>query len=694
MSKPVKSIKKSKAAIEPAVNAIVASSQTSRFHVDTLTTLSQEVDLHQVNISIGLNDLLVDAHLRLKTGIHYALVGRNGEGKSTLLKAIAERIIPGISDNLRILLVSQVADETVLSNQDPDISIVDRVVKSDYRREKALGEYQLLMDGYEASSPSAIAQVVHAIRLSRARDELEEAEKIAQRRSGTRGSEARKQLLKAEANVSSLEEVQPDATDTETALAATALLADVQSTLDATLSGGWRSRCSLANALLQQPDILILDEPTNYLDIMSVMWLQYYLDTIDSTLLVVAHDRDFVDHIAQETIIFRKQSLSYFDGNLTEYERYSLAERKGKIKMKDALDKKRSVIEKTIELGARSAKKTGDENRARMVKSRQKKLDDRWGLEKSDKGTRFKRNRDLPAYLLTSRLEIEIPELDRPIKFTFPDPEPMRFPGALISAQNVSFNYPKSSTQVLVDVNLTVHPGARVGLVGRNGEGKSTLVKVLTGDLKPVRGTVERHPRLKFGYFDQHSVESLSGAWAENASACTHLIRKLKEDHSIEIDEQTARSFLGSLGLHGRTAASAISTLSGGQKVRLALAIIVYPSPDLLVLDEVTTHLDKDTIIALISALKRYSGAILLVTHDRYFTRCVIEGAPVLPPSEEGDSNDEDTESDDEGGESTAVGDLYVVGPKGKVALRSGGMDSYVTLLEKRVQKLGIGPKG
>lgn len=132
----------------------------------------------------------------------------------------------------------------------------------------------------------------------------------------------------------------------------------------------------------------MLDEPTNFLDIMSVIWLQNYLDTISSTVLVVAHDREFIDAVAQETIILRNKTLSYFDGNLTESERHARVERKGKLRMKEAMDKKRNAIEKSIETGARTAKKTGDENRMRMVKSRQKKLEDRWGMEKSDKGTR------------------------------------------------------------------------------------------------------------------------------------------------------------------------------------------------------------------------------------------------------------------------------------------------------------------
>jgi ATPase components of ABC transporters with duplicated ATPase domains len=330
----------------------------------------------------------------------------------------------------------------------------------------------------------------------------------------------------------------------------------------------------------------MLDEPTNYLDIMSVIWLQNYLDTVSSTVLVVAHDREFIDAITQETIILRNKTLTYFDGNLTRAERHARTDRKGKIRMKDAMDRKKTAIEKSIEMGAKSAKKTGDENRARMVKSRQKKLNDRWGLERSDKGTRcvhsfalgflflifvgsFKLNRDLGGYHLTSRDEVKIDDLDKPIKLKFPDPEPMRFPGALVSASNVSFAYPGSATKVVDDVTLTIHPGARVGLVGQNGEGKSTLIKLLIGNLHPQKGTIERHSRLRLGYFDQHSVEMLSGPEAASSSALEYFTRQLKLKHSIEIDEQTGRSFLGSFGLRGRTATNPISTLSGGQKVRV-----------------------------------------------------------------------------------------------------------------------------
>ncbi|TDL18835.1 P-loop containing nucleoside triphosphate hydrolase protein [Rickenella mellea] len=786
---------------------ITATSQTSRFHVDTLSTLSTEIDLKQVNISVGLTDLLVDAHLRLKAGVHYALVGRNGEGKSTLLKAISDRLIPGLPENLGILLVSQTDDtasSTTSSNptstglfvdEDEDaeglsfleefdddsgkgvgakkgeITVTERVIKSDHKREKALAEQRLLLSALSATTASPTSstptstsaspqgkimhQTLLKINLSRALSALTTARKVAQRRSGARGAEARKEVLRCEGVVDEEEEEEVD--EVKLSIEANELLADVQGTLDSisasttpslartillglgftssqldapftTLSGGWRSRCVLAGALVRGVDLLMLDEPTNYLDIMSVIWLQNYLSSVTSTLLVIAHDRAFIDSIADETIILRHKSLSYYPMNLSLTELSLRKERRGKMKQKDAMDKKRSAIERSIESGRRGARKTGDEGRMRMVKSRQKKLDERWGVETSAKGTRFKLNRDRAGWQDTRNVQLEIEELDKPIKWTFPDPEPMRFPGALISASNISFSYPlptKSGSSakakamiargplVLDDVSLTIHPGARVGLVGQNGEGKSTLVKLLIGSPGfplPQKGSVERHSRLRFGYFDQHSVEILSGEEVKGRNAVEYFVEKMGAGAGGigggEVDEQSARAFLGSLGLKGKTAVNPIGTLSGGQKVRLALALVVYPAPDLLVLDEATTHLDKDTIVAFIRALRRYSGAVLLVSHDRHFVKCVIEGAPILPPSSDldddggGDYGDDDdgegegSDSDSDGEEVGKVGSVYAVGPKGRVKLLPGGVDDYVKVVEKRMRKLGLVPKG
>ncbi|QRV90137.1 ABC transporter [Ceratobasidium sp. AG-Ba] len=704
---------------------IVATSQTSRFHVDTLTTLSKEIDLQQVNISIGNRDILVDAHLRLKSNVRYGLVGRNGQGKSTILKALAEKIIPGVPENIRILLVGQIDDSLLDSSKsNAQATVVEVVVKSDSRREYAMWEYRTLSTALESDSELQLMEALVTVRHSRALKDLEVAQKTAAKRSGARGAEARKQLIVSEKKVADLDaelatvkdgkiELSPESTaDVHTSV--NDLLAEIKDTLDAAnaeatesttrvillglgfstdqldkpfsdLSGGWRSRCTLASALLQKPDILILDEPTNYLDIPSVMWLQRYLENLEeTTILVVAHDRAFLDQVTQETIVLREQKLAYHEGAISACERAAAKKRKSQVRMQDALDKKRDLIEKSIADGARAARKTGDENKARMVKSRQKKLDDRWGLEVNEKGHKFKLNRDFGGFHLTSRGAIEIEGVDPPVNLPFPDPEDLRFPGSLCSATNVTYQYSKSGPIVLDNVTITVHPGDRVGLVGKNGEGKSTLVKLLIGQLKPTKGVVERHPRLRIGYYSQHSVEELSDPKVAAVSSVEHFIEELKNVHNIGIDDGTARGFLGSFGLQGRTATNPIGTLSGGQKVRLALALIVYPAPDLLVLDEVSTHLDMDTNIGLTRALRGFKGAVLLVSHDRHLIQCVIEGAPLIPEGEEGEEDEEEDEEDEDN--PTKVGTVYRVGPKGRLRALPGGVNDYVAIIEKRLK--------
>ncbi|KAJ7600806.1 P-loop containing nucleoside triphosphate hydrolase protein [Mycena floridula] len=680
-----------------SVIPIVATSQTSRFHTETLSTLSTELDLKDVTISIGGTDVLVDAHLRLKAGVHYALVGRNGQGKSTLLKAIADKIIPGIPQNLLILLVDQVEGSSpfLRGNVDSQATVTQRVVDSDRRRLAAVSELDVLTKAFESTAVDDLASAVASIKLERSKAELEEAQNIALRRSGARGAEARKQLLKAEAKVSDDQKRRERALNGEysedVAEEASSLLLDVQSTLDSldasateanarsilvglgfsqeqldapftSLSGGWRSRCTLASALLQKPDILLLDEPTNFLDLQSIIWLQNLCSVVR----------------------LRNQKLSYFEGNLSQCELNEKKVRKGLTNMQDAMDRKKQAIEKSIDDGKRTAKKTGDENRARMVKSRQKKLEERWGLERSDKGTRY--NRDFKDYQTSSlnnrRNALVIEDGDPPISLIFPEPEPLRFPGSLISASNIAFRYSAKTKTVIQDINLTIHPGSRTGLLGLNGMGKSTLVKVLIGSLKPSQGTIERHPRASLGYYAQHSVEELCEKQVASLPALQYMLEKLTALGTVEINESMARACLGSFGLHGKTVTVPLGNLSGGQKVRLALALVVYPAPDLLVLDEVSTHLDLDTINALIQALRRYKGAILLVSHDRHLMKSVVEGDPIL-------ASDSDEDTNEEEGEDLKTGSVYMVGVKGTLKLLK-GTEEYVQLITKRMRKQGL----
>lgn len=394
------------------------------------------------------------------------------------------------------------------------------------------------------------------------------------------------------------------------------------------LSGGMKTRCDLACALCQYADVLLLDEPTNFLDLPSIIWLQDYIrDLKESTVLVTTHDRAFGDAVAEELIVLRNQTLEPFRGNLSQYERERYKKARYLSKMKDAQDKQKKHMEKSVANNLKAARDKGDDKKLKQAASRKKKLDERMGLEVGLKGGRFKLNRDLAGYHLSNRAEIEIPEFDPPVKMTFPrQPPDLRFPGFLVSLEKVCFAYPGRKDPILNDINLTIHSGQRVGLAGLNGSGKTTLTSLIVGSsdggigVTPTSGTIDRHPRARIGRFSQQSVEEMAAIARENPrlTALSHV----REHCGAAMDEKEARQLLGSLGLQGPAASDVpLGLLSGGQLVRVGLGKLLWPPPQLLILDEVTTHLDADSILGLIIALREYDGALLVVTHDRYFMR-------------------------------------------------------------------------
>jgi ATPase subunit of ABC transporter with duplicated ATPase domains len=455
-----------------------------------------------------------------------------------------------------------------------------------------------------------------------------------------------------------------------------------------TLSGGWKMRCMLAAALTHTADIRILDEPTNYLDLLGIMWLQRYLISLSTThpetiLLLVSHDRAFIDAICSEVIILRDQKLTYFSGNLTSYEKDVKHQVLRMSRMKEAQDRQTAHMEKTVQNNIKIGKKTGDDNKLRQAKSRQKKIDDRMGLQVSATGGRFKLNRDLGGYHLKSRAEIEIPKEERGVQMVFPAAPELRHPGSLISLEKVAFSYPKAPKPIIVDIDLVIHMGDRIGLVGLNGVGKSSLVKLVVDETKPSKGTVSRHSRLKVGYYSQHAVEALQ-AQGQSEPTLTALTLFLRQFQDL-FQEQQARQLLGSLGLAGRTASDVpIAKLSGGQLVRLALSLLLAAPPHLLVLDEISTHLDWQTVKALIGALADYDGAILLASHDRFMVRCVVEGHP----ADEEDGEDEEDEEDV--GRALQRRRMVYQLKAGKLVERSGGMEAFEGSLEGRLKKMAL----
>lgn len=336
------------------------------------------------------------------------------------------------------------------------------------------------------------------------------------------------------------------------------------------LSGGWRMRCMLAGVLIQSADIMILDEPTNFLDLLGVIWLETYLtrmsSEMDKTVILVSHDRAFLNNVCEEIVIIKDQSLKYFKGNISAYEDDLRSQRLYWGRMKEAQGRQVAHMEASIQNNIKQGKKSGDDNKLRMAKSRQKKVDDRMGVQVSATGGRFKLNRDRGGFHDTLRAEIEVPQEEKGVSVVIPNAPDLRFPGPLISMESLIFKYKSKDAPVLNGIDLVVHMGDRVGIMGLNGCGKTTLLRLLVGSLDSPQGKASRHPRLKLGYYSQHSVEELHEA-GRSAPRLTALALILEEAEG-NLDEGEVRKLLGSLGLPGRTASDVpVSQLSGGQLV-------------------------------------------------------------------------------------------------------------------------------
>ncbi|KAI1657522.1 P-loop containing nucleoside triphosphate hydrolase protein [Daldinia decipiens] len=689
-----------------SVSTIVCTSKQTRFNIGTPNY--RELDIEGLNIIVKSGsksgakgkakaksegiEILSNAKLRLKAGQRYALIGRNGTGKSTLLKAVAEKLIPGIPEETRITILQQTDVGDVNADKGPvpapsegeDPAVLEEVIESATAKQEVQNEIDILSEGVDGGDPFGALRAFRKVHHGRLQKELFLKDKDARLRSGARGMQARKALITIEKKVAEFqseyeqkdEDISPETVAKETSEAAN-MLADLQLQVEpsklaetdseakkiltglgftesrmaqrvSSLSGGWKMRTALAAALLQDTDILILDEPTNFLDLLGIIWLQRHLTALAEssdppTLILVSHDRDFIS-LCTDLLIIKDKDLAYFHGDLPTYEA-SRAEKKAYLtKMKEAQDKQKEHIQQTIQRNMREGKAKDDQNKIRQAKSRQKKLDDRWGVEVNAKGGRFKLNRDLVGHHLTARAEIDIPQDERPVSFTLPDPPELRFPGALISVEKVSFRYAGTAKTpaVLKDIDISVSMGDRIGILGLNGSGKSTLIKLLVDEARPSSGTVTRHPRLKLGYYAQHAVEALQNRGrADPQMTALSLLSAQESDDGL--DEGEIRSLLGSLGLPGRLASDVpVCRLSGGQLVRLELARILRRRPQCLVLDEATTHLDYETVAALREALRGWEGAVVVVSHDRWFVRGVVEGVV-------GDGGEE-REEDDRGG--------------------------------------------
>ena len=348
----------------------------------------------------------------------------------------------------------------------------------------------------------------------------------------------------------------------------------------AAFSGGWRMRLNLAQALVSRAELLLLDEPTNHLDLDAVLWLERWLAAFTGTLLLVSHDREFLDACITHVLHIDETRLLAYSGNYSEFERQRAAKLAGQ---QASYEKQQREIAHMSRFIARFRAKA---SKARQAQSRLKALD---------------------------RLErIAAAHVDMPFDFEFRTPD--RAPDPLIALSKVTAGH--GERVVLEDVELSLRPGARIGLLGPNGAGKSTLIRVLAGELVPLSGERIAGQGLSIGYFAQHQLEQLD----EEASPLEHLVAA-----DPLAREQDLRNFLGGFDFRGDVAEAPVRPLSGGEKSRLALALIVHRRPNLLLLDEPTNHLDLEMRHALTRALAGFEGSLVLVSHDRALLRTICD---------------------------------------------------------------------
>ncbi|MDG6447416.1 ABC transporter ATP-binding protein [Glaesserella parasuis] len=344
-------------------------------------------------------------------------------------------------------------------------------------------------------------------------------------------------------------------------------------------SGGWRMRLNLAQALICRSDLLLLDEPTNHLDLDAVIWLERWLNNYHGTLLLISHDRDFLDPIIDRVLHIEQQKLFDYTGNYSAFE----IQRATKLAQQNAAyqqqQQKIAHLQKFIDRFKAKATK------AKQAQSRVKALE--------------KMELIAPAYA------------DSPFSFEFR--EPLSLPNPLLMMEKVSAGYGERT--VLQSVKLNLVPGSRIGLLGRNGAGKSTLIKLLAGEIQAQSGHTQLAKGVQLGYFAQHQLDTLRA----DESALWHLARLAPEK-----TEQELRNYLGGFAFHSDKVKQAVSSFSGGEKARLVLALIVWQRPNLLLLDEPTNHLDLDMRQALTEALTQYEGSLVIVSHDRHLLRSTV----------------------------------------------------------------------
>ena len=502
--------------------------------------------LNQVSLRRGVKLVLNQASVTLQPGEKVGLVGRNGAGKSSLFSLLANRLQADAGDlsippRWRLAEVAQDMPET-------DEGATDFVLQGDTR----LMEAQARLAQAEADDDGhAMAEAHHEI-------------------SDAGGFDARP---RAQAMLLGLG-FKPQQLD-----------APVNS-----FSGGWRMRLQLARALMCPADLMLLDEPTNHLDLDALVWLEAWLQRYDGTLIVISHDREFLDAITKVTLHLDETKLTRYTGNYTAFEEMR-AERLEQAQANYSKQQDRIAhLQKFIDRFKAKASK------AKQAQSRVKAL---------------------------ARMEKLAPVLTSS-DFNFEFREPLSLPNPMLAFAEMACGYPGEDGQppkrIVGGIERSVLAGQRIGILGANGQGKSTFVKTVAGDLPVLAGTITQGKGLSIGYFAQQELDVL----ALGDGALMHMVR-LARDVGPPAREQELRDFLGSFRFVGDMVTQAVGTLSGGEKARLVLAMLVWQRPNLLLLDEPTNHLDLTTREALSMALNEFEGSVMLVSHDRALLREVCD---------------------------------------------------------------------
>ena len=513
--------------------------------------------LKNVTLRRSAKVLLDAASVTINPGEKVGLVGRNGAGKSTLFALLNGTLHEDAGDctvppQWRLAQVAQDMPET-------DMSATDFVIEGDTRLAAAQAEVQAA----EASEDGE--------RMAHAYMELFDA--------GSHDAPARAQAL---------------------ILGLGFKIAELDNPVNS-FSGGWRMRLQLARALMCPSDLMLLDEPTNHLDLDALVWLEAWLQRYQGTMIVISHDREFLDAVTNVTVHIENAKLNRYGGNYSKFEDMRAEQMELQQASYSKQQEKIAHLQKFIDRFKAKASK------AKQAQSRVKALD---------------------------RMERIAPLLAE-AEFTFEFKEPANLPNPMLSMQDVSFGYPAPEdappgtppTVIVKNVSKSVLAGQRIGILGANGQGKSTVVKTIARALQPISGEITEGRGLSIGYFAQQELDVLR----PQDTPLEHMIRLVKDTTAAgrlsgqPTREQDLRSFLGSFNFSGDMVKQSVGSMSGGEKARLVLCMLVWQRPNLLLLDEPTNHLDLATREALGMALNEFEGTVMLVSHDRSLLRTVCD---------------------------------------------------------------------